>query len=84
MSDVSAFGSSLWSEGLIPLLDRRADEYTDILYKLWESSWRDGAPCCGFYPASVADLVRADAVVLDKARDVYAEPSRVRKINHVT
>lgn len=43
---------------------RRADEYTDVLYKLWLSSWRE------------------DAVVLNKARDVYAEPSRVRPIDH--
>ncbi|KAI5479872.1 hypothetical protein MNV49_002430 [Pseudohyphozyma bogoriensis] len=43
---------------------KRADEYTDVLYKLWESSWQDGA------------------VVLDKQRKVYAEPSSVREIHH--
>ena len=42
----------------------RADEYMDVLYKLWEASWR------------------GDAVVLDVARDVYADPSRIRKIHH--
>lgn len=35
-----------------------------MLYKLWESSWRD------------------DAVVRDVARDLYAEPNRIRKIHH--
>jgi len=35
-----------------------------VLYKLWESSWRD------------------DAVVLDKERDLYADPARIRKIHH--
>ncbi|KDE03154.1 hypothetical protein MVLG_06349 [Microbotryum lychnidis-dioicae p1A1 Lamole] len=42
----------------------RAEEYFNVLYKLWESSWRD------------------DAVILDKARDLYADPSRIRKIHH--
>ncbi|PGH16152.1 hypothetical protein AJ79_01919 [Helicocarpus griseus UAMH5409] len=41
-----------------------AEEYIKILYKLWESSWRD------------------DAVVLDRERGVYTEPSRIREINH--
>lgn len=41
-----------------------ADEYLDVVYKLWEKSWDD------------------DAVVNDKARGVYAEPSRVHPINH--
>jgi hypothetical protein len=36
-----------------------------VLYKLWESSWRD------------------DAVVLDVERDLYADPDRIREINHV-
>ncbi|KAI9801776.1 MAG: hypothetical protein M1825_003148 [Sarcosagium campestre] len=42
-----------------------AEEYLEVMYKLWESSWRD------------------DAVVLDRDRGVYTEPSRVREINHV-
>ncbi|KAI1073621.1 putative xenobiotic compound monooxygenase, DszA family [Whalleya microplaca] len=42
-----------------------AEEYMKVMYKLFESSWRD------------------DAVVLDRERGVYAEPSRVREINHV-
>jgi FMN-dependent oxidoreductase (nitrilotriacetate monooxygenase family) len=42
-----------------------ADEYMDVVYKLWEKSWDD------------------DAVVNDKQRGVYAEPSRVHPINHV-
>jgi len=41
-----------------------ADEYMDVVYKLWEKSWDD------------------DAVVNDKARGVYAEPSRIHPINH--
>jgi FMN-dependent oxidoreductase (nitrilotriacetate monooxygenase family) len=41
-----------------------ADEYMDVVYKLWEKSWDD------------------DAVVNDKERGVYAEPSRVHPINH--
>lgn len=42
----------------------RADEYLDVLYKLWEGSWEDGA------------------VVRDKEARVFADPSRVHKINH--
>lgn len=48
--------------------DRRyeiADEYLDVLYKLWEGSWDD------------------DAVVQDRRRRVYTDPSKVRYINHV-
>jgi len=41
-----------------------ADEYMDVVYKLWEKSWDD------------------DAVVNDKQRGVYTEPSRVHAINH--
>jgi FMN-dependent oxidoreductase (nitrilotriacetate monooxygenase family) len=41
-----------------------ADEYMDVVYKLWEKSWDD------------------DAVVNDKARGVYAEPSRIHAISH--
>lgn len=41
-----------------------ADEYMDVVYKLWEKSWDD------------------DAVVNDKARGVYAEPSRIHPIHH--
>ncbi|WP_438384271.1 NtaA/DmoA family FMN-dependent monooxygenase [Asaia sp. BMEF1] len=42
----------------------RADEYLDVLYKLWEGSWHE------------------DAVIQDRASDRYADPSRVRHINH--
>ncbi|MFL6710820.1 MAG: LLM class flavin-dependent oxidoreductase [Massilia sp.] len=41
-----------------------ADEYLDVVYKLWEKSWDD------------------DAVVRDKARGLYTDPSRVHPINH--
>ena len=44
---------------------RRAAEYVDVAYKLWEGSWDDGA------------LVR------DKERGVFADPTKVHKINHV-
>jgi long-chain alkane monooxygenase len=42
-----------------------ADEYLDVLYKLWEGSWDD------------------DAVVQDRERRIYTDPSKVRYINHV-
>jgi len=42
-----------------------ADEYLDVLYKLWEGSWDDGA------------------VVADREKKVYTDPSKVRYINHV-
>ncbi|WP_419728151.1 LLM class flavin-dependent oxidoreductase [Lichenicola sp.] len=42
-----------------------ADEYLDVLYKLWEGSWDD------------------DAVIQDRARRIYTDPSKVRYINHV-
>lgn len=41
-----------------------AEEYIRVMYKLFESSWRD------------------DAVILDKKRGIYTDPSRVREINH--
>lgn len=47
--------------------DRRydiADEYLEVCYKLWETSWAD------------------DAVVADAGQGIYADPSRVRAIDH--
>jgi len=41
-----------------------ADEYMEVVYKLWEQSWDD------------------DAVVNDKQRGVYADPSRIHPISH--
>ncbi|MBZ9793762.1 LLM class flavin-dependent oxidoreductase [Rhizobium sp. 3T7] len=41
-----------------------AEEYLEILYKLWEGSWDD------------------DAVLRDKARAIFADPSKVRAIRH--
>lgn len=41
-----------------------ADEYLDVLYKLWEGSWDD------------------DAVIRDRSSRVYADPAKVRYINH--
>lgn len=42
----------------------RAEEFMDVVYKLWEGSWAN------------------DAVVADKARQVYAQGDRVKPINH--
>jgi long-chain alkane monooxygenase len=54
-------------EGEIPHDERYviADEYLDVLYKLWEGSWDD------------------DAVIQDRERRVYTDPSKVRYINHI-
>ncbi|WP_280270543.1 LLM class flavin-dependent oxidoreductase [Nocardia wallacei] len=41
-----------------------AEEYLEVVYKLWEGSWDD------------------DAVVRDVRKGVYADPAKVRKINH--
>jgi FMN-dependent oxidoreductase (nitrilotriacetate monooxygenase family) len=41
-----------------------ADEYLELVYKLWEGSWDD------------------DAVINDKAKGIYADPSKVRTIHH--
>lgn len=42
----------------------RAEEFLDVVYKLWEGSWAQ------------------DAVVADKAQQLYAHSDRVRAINH--
>jgi FMN-dependent oxidoreductase (nitrilotriacetate monooxygenase family) len=42
----------------------RADDYLEVLYKLWEGSWDD------------------DAVINDRARRIFADPSKVRAIHH--
>ena len=41
-----------------------ADEYMEVVYKLWEGSWAD------------------DAVKDDAERNVFVDPSRVRKVKH--
>lgn len=41
-----------------------AEEYLEILYKLWEGSWDD------------------DAVLRDRVRAIFADPSKVRAIRH--
>ncbi|MGM5068760.1 LLM class flavin-dependent oxidoreductase [Rhodococcus qingshengii] len=41
-----------------------AEEYLEVVYKLWESSWDE------------------DAVVRDVDKGVYADPTKVHKINH--
>jgi long-chain alkane monooxygenase len=41
-----------------------ADEYLDVLYKLWEGSWDD------------------DAIVADREDNVFADPAKVRPIDH--
>jgi long-chain alkane monooxygenase len=43
---------------------RRANEYMDVLYKLWEGSWDE------------------DAIVADRENGVYADPSKIRRIDH--
>jgi FMN-dependent oxidoreductase (nitrilotriacetate monooxygenase family) len=43
----------------------RAHEYMDVVYKLWEGSWEDGA------------------VVRDRSRGIYTDPSKVHRIDHV-
>ena len=42
-----------------------ADEFMDVVYKLWEGSWDD------------------DAVVVDRERGLYTDPSKVRTIDHI-
>lgn len=42
-----------------------ADEYVDVVYKLWEGSWDD------------------DALVKDRESGVYADPTKIHRINHV-
>jgi FMN-dependent oxidoreductase (nitrilotriacetate monooxygenase family) len=42
-----------------------AEEYLDVLYKLWEGSWDD------------------DAIVADRDGNVYADPAKIRPIDHV-
>lgn len=42
----------------------RADEYLEVVYKLWEGSWEE------------------DAVVFDRARGIYADPSKVHRVDH--
>ncbi len=41
-----------------------ADEYMELVYKLWEGSWED------------------DAVLRDRARGIFADPSKVHRIEH--
>jgi alkanesulfonate monooxygenase len=41
-----------------------ADEYMELVYKLWEGSWEDGA------------------VLRDRARGIFADPSKVHRIEH--
>src|SRR3954469_2713803 len=41
-----------------------ADEYMDVVYKLWEGSWED------------------DAVLRDRGRGIFADPSKVHRISH--
>jgi len=55
-------------DGLLPHDDRYAwaDEYLDVLYKLWEGSWDD------------------DALQKNRATGIYADPSKIHKIHHVS
>ena len=42
----------------------KADEYMEVVYKLWEASWED------------------NAVVIDKEKGIYTDPTKVHDINH--
>ena len=42
----------------------KAEEYMEVVYKLWEASWED------------------DAVVIDKEKGIYTDPTKVHDINH--
>jgi alkanesulfonate monooxygenase len=62
--DSAATGMGLAAQ---PRHDQRyevADEYMQVMYRLWEESWAD------------------DAVVRDKARRVFADPAKIRRIGH--
>jgi len=41
-----------------------ADEYMEVVYKLWEGSWED------------------DAALRDRARGIFADPSKVHRVQH--
>jgi FMN-dependent oxidoreductase (nitrilotriacetate monooxygenase family) len=43
---------------------RCANEYMEVVYKLWEGSWED------------------DALILDVANGIHADPAKIHKINH--
>lgn len=53
---------------------RIADEYLDVTYKLWEGSWRDDAVVWG--------KGDDDSLTERKKTTQYADPARVRQINH--
>lgn len=57
---------NLGHDGLAPHDERyeRAEEYLEVVYKLWEGSWEE------------------DAVLADRSSGVYADPSKVHKIDH--
>lgn len=42
-----------------------AAEYMDVVYKLWEGSWDEGA------------------LLIDRERGIFADPSKIHKIHHV-
>ena len=62
--DSAAKGSGLSKQAAHDLRYAIADEYMDVVYKLWEASWDD------------------DAVIMDRARGIYTDPSKVRRIHH--
>ncbi len=62
--DSAAAGMGL---GVQPSHDQRyeiAEEYMEIVYRLWEGSWED------------------DAVARDRARRLYADPTKIHRIRH--
>lgn len=66
-SYLSSAARNFGLEQMIRHADRyeRAEEFMDVVYKLWEGSWAD------------------DAVVADKARQVYAQGDRVKPVGHI-
>jgi len=65
-SYLESMGRSYGQSGLVEHDERydMADDYCDVCYKLWESSWED------------------DAVVKDRQRGIYADPTKVRNVVH--
>jgi FMN-dependent oxidoreductase (nitrilotriacetate monooxygenase family) len=65
-SYLESTGRSYGRSGLVEHDERydMADEYCEVCYKLWESSWEDGA------------------VVKDRQRGIYADPTKVRNVVH--
>jgi FMN-dependent oxidoreductase (nitrilotriacetate monooxygenase family) len=62
--DSAAKGSGAAAQSAHDLRYEIADEYMEVMYKLWEGSWED------------------DAVVRDRAAQIFARPEKVHKVQH--